>query len=290
MTTDSAVRPGLSRLAQIALLAVCAVLPAVAAVVVRNGPAEFVRPSNLALALVTAIGLAFSVGGLVTWAKRPESRIGPLMMAYGLTRYAWTIGWIDSSLPYTAGYLLQGIYQPILGHLIVAFPSGRLRSRVDHLLVWIIYGSWAADAVARMAFYDPTVGCRDCPANLLLVHSNLSWADAVAANDGWGSVPLILAVFVVVINHLFKASAAERRALWALLWTAGPFAIVNILNNVPVFYAYISVSSKVQSVSLLLVCAGLLIGVLRYDSDRTAASGPRPGTVDDRGELPTAPA
>ena len=84
------------------------------------------------------VGWSFIAGGLIAWSRRAdttERRIGVLMVATGLawftaglTRLEW---WI---LP-TLGSALSGLWTGLAICLLLAFPEGRLRSRIDRLLV-----------------------------------------------------------------------------------------------------------------------------------------------------------
>jgi signal transduction histidine kinase len=84
------------------------------------------------------VGWSFIAGGLIAWSRRAdttERRIGMLMVATGfawftagLTRLEW---WI---LP-TLGSALSGLWTALAICLLLVFPQGRLRSRIDRLLV-----------------------------------------------------------------------------------------------------------------------------------------------------------
>ena len=76
--------------------------------------------------------------GLVAWKRRPESRVGALMVAVG---FAWFLG---GFLP-AALYLHRG---PLV-HLLLSYPSGRLRRRTDRLVVAAAYVDGAIEPLAR---------------------------------------------------------------------------------------------------------------------------------------------
>ena len=84
------------------------------------------------------VGWSFIAGGLIAWSRRAdttERRIGVLMVATGLawftaglTRLEW---WI---LP-TLGSALSGLWTGLAICLLLVFPQGKLRSRIDRVLV-----------------------------------------------------------------------------------------------------------------------------------------------------------
>jgi signal transduction histidine kinase len=79
--------------------------------------------------------------GLVGWARRPESRSGPLLAATG---FAW---FAANLLGDEALYLHRG---PLI-HLTLTYPAGRLESRLDRVAVAVGYGAalipaiWSSD-------------------------------------------------------------------------------------------------------------------------------------------------
>src|SRR4051812_50082342 len=76
------------------------------------------------------------VSGLVGWARRPESRLGALMVATGLLWFApELLTQSDSSVPFTLGVWLWNAWVVALVLLLLAFPTGRLAARRDRLLV-----------------------------------------------------------------------------------------------------------------------------------------------------------
>jgi signal transduction histidine kinase len=89
-------------------------------------------------ALDAAAGLALVVLGLVVWSRRPGSRTGPIMSAAG---FAWFLG----TLWAPAVFLHRGP----LAQLLIAYPGGRLGSRLQRVGVAAAYGYAAAGVVAR---------------------------------------------------------------------------------------------------------------------------------------------
>jgi signal transduction histidine kinase len=88
-----------------------------------------------------ATGWTLIACGLVGWARRPESRSGPLLAATG---FAW---FAANLLGDHALYLHRG---PLI-HLTLTYPAGRLASRLDRVAVAVGYGAalipaiWSSD-------------------------------------------------------------------------------------------------------------------------------------------------
>ena len=85
------------------------------------------------------IGGAFIGTGLLAWMRRPENRFGSLMVAVG---FAYCLsGLVVSTDPwlFIAGVLLLPLPYAILVHVLLAFPSGRLRGPAERALVCAMY-------------------------------------------------------------------------------------------------------------------------------------------------------
>jgi signal transduction histidine kinase len=84
--------------------------------------------------------------GLLSWARVPHSRIGPLLIIAGLT---WFIGTTADPLTPTGrvAQALTEVYAGVLAHALVTWPSGRATRPMERALVVAGYGVvllWAA--------------------------------------------------------------------------------------------------------------------------------------------------
>src|SRR5918993_863263 len=96
-------------------------------------------PEEPGLAVADAsVGLAFIGLGLVAWQRRPSSRSGLLMVATGFV-------WFAGSFAGAALFLHRG---PLV-HLLVGYPRGRLRSRLEQAVVGAAYVDAAVYSLAR---------------------------------------------------------------------------------------------------------------------------------------------
>ena len=123
------------------------------------------------LAVTLAVGWSFSALGVVAVVYWPSSRTGLLMIAVGVAWFARAIGAVDSPVMFSAGVLIGSLYLAILVHLMVTYPTGRLVSRGQRLVVATAYictiplnfvGHWLLPGSGT---------CRDCRFNLLTTSS-----------------------------------------------------------------------------------------------------------------------
>ena len=103
------------------------------ALAVARGPGEFTTyagRSDLAAVLAVLAGLALVAAGLVTSLVRPAGWIGDLALLAGVAWFApfWA-GWKGGPpLVLSLGMLAAGFAFPLLLHLVLAYPTGRLGS------------------------------------------------------------------------------------------------------------------------------------------------------------------
>jgi signal transduction histidine kinase len=106
-------------------------------------------------ALIDWITLPYIAAGLVAWWRRPDSRLGVLMIAGGSAIFLSTLAWTSYAVPYTVGQLFDIVPAAIFLHVYLAFPSGRLRSRFERGLVLAGYVLAVGPQVVKMMLgYD----------------------------------------------------------------------------------------------------------------------------------------
>jgi signal transduction histidine kinase len=160
-------------------------------------------------------GWAVAASGLATWRRRPASRAGILLVAAGAAWFAveWTNpggGWAPL---FTAGLVVFAICPVLVAHAALAFPAGRLRSRIDRALLAIGYaGALLVLGLVPALWFDPAAqGCSQCPDNLLAVADSARLVDTVTGLGlglglGWS-----LALALLVLRDLATVSPALRR-------------------------------------------------------------------------------
>jgi signal transduction histidine kinase len=210
-------RANLARLAA-GLVALAVGLGALA---VAQGPARFTTyagRSGLAAMLTLMAGLGLVVAGLVTAFSRRAGRIGDLAVLAGLFWFApvW-VGW-DKGPPLvrSLGMLAAGFTFPLLLHLVLAYPSGRLHGATARTLVLAVYLEAALAALGRALFRDPFFDpdCwANCTDNLFLLRSLPRLASGIEALDRWFTVAAAAALVILCVWRLLRDSGPARRAL-----------------------------------------------------------------------------
>jgi hypothetical protein len=113
--------------------------------------AELGEPLVIAF-LSNWITVSYVLCGLFAWARRPDSRFGPLMVAAGFANFVSTLSWTTNDVTFTLGQALDLLPPVIFLHVFLAFPTGRLDGTLERALVVFAYVAAVVLQLPRMAF------------------------------------------------------------------------------------------------------------------------------------------
>jgi signal transduction histidine kinase len=88
-----------------------------------------VDPISLAIWRGVIVAL-YVVVGLYTWWRRPDSRLGPLVVGNGFLYAATSFNASGASPAYTFGMVMWAVYVVYTAYLLLSYPRGRLDSRL----------------------------------------------------------------------------------------------------------------------------------------------------------------
>ena len=287
---------------------VLAIAYAVAAVVaVPRGsspqPTTYAAVSTAADAVDLAAGLALLSVGVIAWVGLQSRRIGGLALLAGLAWFGadWD-GWAGGpSIVRSLGSVAMPFFVVLVFHLAMAFPSGRLRSPFERVLVSAAYILAVAVGLARALFRDPLLdlNCwRNCYDNAFFVHGDPGLARDLDSVLAASTLAIGLALAAAAIWRLGRANTSSRRALWPTLAPAGlvggveaayAAALLHTPFEDPKTTEYHSLFLA-QALAVTVFAAGVGIGVLHLLRTRLAVSrladelrkAPPPGTLRER--------
>jgi signal transduction histidine kinase len=184
--------------------------------------------------------------GLYWWVRRPASRFGPLLVAFGVL--VWVVSWQLSGWPlaFDVAVLAEGPVFLLTFYLFLAFPMGRLEPPAAR---WLM----AALALAVVAFFLPWVlfspviagggalsRCApSCPENVLQIGLSPKVVEVAGKAETYAALAITVAVFGVYLARLRRASRPQRRALMAVALTSLLFLPAYFATNVAAWILYL---------------------------------------------------
>jgi signal transduction histidine kinase len=96
---------------------------------------DHVAEPGLQGALMLWLGLPYVLSGLVAWWRRPESRLGPLLVVAGFVTFLATLQWTNVDVPHTIGQTADLLPAVLFLHVFLSFPTGRLRNGLERAIV-----------------------------------------------------------------------------------------------------------------------------------------------------------
>jgi len=164
----------------------------------------FAGASGLAAAALLAAGWALIASGLACFLQRTGSRCGLLLVAAGFAWFVpeWNNPGVTSALAFTAGLCLYAACAPLVGHALLGYPRGALRSHADRAAVVLGYTGAVVLGPLPALFFDPQAqGCSLCPRNLILVDDR----------DGFARDLTRAGVYLGLLSTLVLALLVTRR-------------------------------------------------------------------------------
>lgn len=230
-------------------IAVFALVIGVVAIAVAAQP-----PGNL-VAIVQYVVLfwIWVAAGICAWWRRPMNGIGGLLLVGSLALILGSAGYFGVPGLYAIGAVFSSSALSVAVHLLLAFPSGRIRDRLSLITVVLGYiTSLFFDLIRAVVFGTPAF------APVSFVQSTIG-------------VTVMIMTAVVLVRRLKAADAAHRRILLPL-FTYGILAIP-ALPMIPNVLLPLGVDPELVTWMQGVLLAGLpiafLLGVLRGGFTRT---------------------
>jgi signal transduction histidine kinase len=181
---------------------------------------SFAGSSAYASAAELIAGYALLVVGLIAWTRPRGARLGAILVAASIAWFLleWNNPGADSSFVFTAGLVLYLATAPLVAHAVLAYPDGRLRSRLDRLgLALANTGAVFLLGLLAASVFDPAAeGCAQCPRNLLLVRGYDGAYESF--NRAGVRLGLVWSLFLIalILAGLVRSTPARRRVAAAV--------------------------------------------------------------------------
>jgi signal transduction histidine kinase len=153
------------------------------------------------------VGVVYLLAGLVAWRRRPGNRMGVLIFSGGLVQLV--VSWANVGVPglVAIGQITATLPLAVIVHMLLAFPSGRLRSLGAMIIVIAGYAVCLLLQVPLYLFapepgYDP-----------LLVADRPEVVAVARLVQSVCGAAVMVATAVVLARRLRQSSRAQRRVL-----------------------------------------------------------------------------
>jgi signal transduction histidine kinase len=233
------------------------------------------------------IVLAFVMTGIFAWSRRPENRVGRLMVATGFAFGGVGLEQANSALLFSIGGAIGPLYLVFITWLVLAFPDGRVESRLGNRLLWI--GFFDVLVIYELGVLLDIHISGDVPDNLFaIVHAPglASVFDTMSAATG----ALIIATVVgIVWRERRQATPVARHAAAPVLRT-GLFCLSAVAISLAIGSTGISdvahgVAGSIAALAFFALPFAYLIGLLRSRYARAGRVGELLGALSARASL-----
>jgi signal transduction histidine kinase len=227
-------------------------------------------PAHLAATARVLIIATFVITGLYAQTRAIQARIGLLLVAAGLCSSLWLLNGSSDQFLFSVGVLFTGTTPVIAAYLLLAHPTGRLRSRGEQRFLWLTGGSLAALWVlgvlmtTQPPLKTPLLQCGPhCPTNVFSLGSAPELVGVVRAAMEASWVALTCGTAILLMARIRSASRPMRRTLTPVLLTGAAPAMV-LVCYLPLKTAGIRPSTAMGAVYVVVALAiplAILVGL-----------------------------
>ena len=177
----------------------------------------------------------------------------------------------------TVGLAVDALFPAFAGHLLLAFPTGRLSTRLERTVV-------TAGYLVSTVLQVPSLLFEEDPSNLLVIEPDQGLSDLLDGLQFAAAVGVIGTSLVILARRRRAATPPQRRALAPVLWTGGAaFVVFAIATGFDAAGAPQDFLERLSEAVLVAVPFGFLAGLLR---SRLAQASAMSGLVARLGQAP----
>jgi hypothetical protein len=183
------------------------------------------------LICLPCLASTFVIAGTLAALRRPASRMGALIVAAGLVWLLAELSNAEVPALTAAGLILATLPLAIVFHLLLAFPSGRLRGRASLVTVLVGYFVCTVMQAPQYLFGGGSEG----PWTVLQISNSPGLADAGLWAQ-WGVGSCVTVAAALILWRRWRRVAPEGRRAVAPILAYGIFAVL-----------YVSVSGRLYA-------------------------------------------
>ncbi|WP_327002536.1 hypothetical protein OHA72_46665 [Dactylosporangium sp. NBC_01737] len=209
-------------------------------------------------------GFLFLAAGLVAHARKPDNRVGLLMVLVGVGWFAEDLQFSWVPWVFAVGGLFSHVSTAFGAHLVLAYPTGRLSSTAARVLAGLAYLVAFVWPAFGTLFSSPASQGLHKPDNLLMIRDDPEFVRFVSDSMELAGGVVACGIAVVLLHRWFRAGRPLRFILAPVLITGVAAALATAVGGVA---GYDSPSARVVLTAYKVLCCllplGFLAGVLR---------------------------
>jgi PAS domain S-box-containing protein len=184
---------------------------------------------KIAVALVAVVAVAFVVSGLVALDRRPENRTGVYLAAVGFSGFFSVLTISANEWLFALGFAGENLLWMPFSALVLAFPTGQLRGRLERAIPVITGISLVGGSVLVLLLIETPAPsrCEGCPDSPIALTDAPGLANAIDLATTLFGLGIVVAVLTLLVRHWRAATPALRRLLWPVL-AAGSATLIAI--------------------------------------------------------------
>ena len=178
------------------------------------------NPATMAV-VIPVIGMIFVVVGLIARTIRPENGTGVLLTLVG---FLWLLnGFWEANNRWLLGFaaLFGSLFLGAFVHLMLAYPEGRLFSRLERRLITGLWATALLAGVLPAVFLRHFDECKGCPDNPLLIADHPDLASVLQAVFTVLGLVMFIGVIGLLVRRWRAATPAQRRVLGPVYLSGG---------------------------------------------------------------------
>ncbi len=251
-------------------------------------PVDPIDPAGMAIRIIGNV--LWWVTTLLALSRGSTVRLGWLLVWLAVADEIWAIQFIPVPAFYYVWDAWGGLEAVVIAHVLVAFPTGSLRSRFDRRLVGGLYLYLLVGGAIRLVVNEPGFECavgEYCPRNPFAILPNAEFTDLYGRASSFVVPVLGLLVLAAIARHWRAAGPAARRVLRPVV-IAAPFIFVYqsgwyVAHAFELTAVLELLDAPITILTSWLLPGAFLIGVLRARATTAAL----PGAVIELGNLPS---
>jgi signal transduction histidine kinase len=187
-----------------------------------------------AVPVVVLVGWSFIGGGLLYWRSRPDNHLWAVLIFQGFAWFASLLPDSHNPVLFTFGQAVYPLQYASGLYLILSFPSGRLRGRLDRALMVVTIALVTVGNWLWLLFADShRMMCRTCPANLLEVTRDDAVVVGVFYVFRLSGIVIALTSIGLLAGRWLRASRPQRHAVM-------PVAVAGVVAFAALIAAYVA--------------------------------------------------